>query len=359
LTLIPKRTSFLKYTLITEKLLAWYKKNGRDLPWRNTRDPYKIWLSEIILQQTRVNQGMPYYHKFVEKYPSIFHLAEASEQEVLRTWQGLGYYSRARNLHACAKILVDKYNCEFPKNYDEILKLPGVGKYTAAAIASFAFKELVPAIDGNVFRVLSRLFGIDKDILSAKNRKIFEEAAYHLIPENAPDDFNQAMMEFGAMHCTPKNPKCSDCPINLECFARLHNKQEALPIKKKKVKVRTRHFNYLILKNGQKVWMKERVQGDIWQGLYDFPLWTDSLGVEGLLSLEKKALEDLFDQLDVYKHILTHQVIYAKFLLVEISAHQAKELNISEHKGDFYSIDEVNKLPKPVLVSRYLNEAIF
>lgn len=349
----------MKYTLITEKLLAWYKKNGRTLPWRETRDPYKIWLSEIILQQTRVNQGMPYYHKFVEKYPSISHLAEASEQEVLRTWQGLGYYSRARNLHACAKILVDKYNCEFPKNYNEILKLPGVGKYTAAAIASFAFKEPVPAIDGNVFRVLSRLFGINKDILSAKNRKIFEETANHLIPENAPDDFNQAMMEFGALHCTPKTPKCSDCPFNLECFARKHNKQNALPIKKKKVKVRTRHFNYLILSHGQKFWMKERQQGDIWQGLYDFPLWTDSLGMESLLSLEKEAFENLFDQLEEYKHILTHQVIYAKFLLLEMSDFQAQELIKSGHKGAFYSIDELKNLPKPVLVSRYLNEAIF
>ncbi|MEP2773749.1 MAG: A/G-specific adenine glycosylase [Fulvivirga sp.] len=348
---------------ITDKLLKWYKSNHRPLPWRETRDPYKIWLSEIILQQTRVNQGLPYYEKFVENYPSVKDLAQASEQEVLRLWQGLGYYSRARNLHRCAKLLVEKYNSEFPKEYTEVRKLPGIGPYTAAAIASFAFKEVVPAIDGNVFRVLSRLFGVESNILASSSRKEFEILGQELISKTQPDNFNQAMMEFGALQCVPKNPDCNSCPLAIECYARQQGLQHKFPVKVKNLKVRKRHFNYLVFRVGEHLWLRERPKGDIWQGLFDFKL----LENDNNSDLSEKLIADEVSSLSIptevraievsttYKHVLTHQIIYAKFYTVDLGL-KSDDLN---NKDGFYSLSEVKDLPKPVLVSRYLNEVIF
>ncbi|MTI22133.1 A/G-specific adenine glycosylase [Fulvivirga sp. RKSG066] len=351
---------------ITSKLLNWYKANSRDLPWRETTDPYKIWLSEIILQQTRVAQGLPYYESFVNHYPKVELLAQASEQEVLRLWQGLGYYSRARNLHACAKLIVEKYEGKFPKTYSEILKLPGVGQYTAAAIASFAYREVVPVIDGNVFRVLSRLFGIDKDILSAKSRKDFEVVANDLISQERPDLFNQAIMEFGALQCTPKSPNCIECPLALECYARAHNLQGSLPVKIKKVKVKKRYFFYMVFEYEDTFWMSERTKGDIWQGLFDFHLTVKEKDTIPILETEafpKELSSEIGNEVSwnqtSFKHILTHQVIYAKFSSVKISSKAIKDKLIATIGGAFYTIDEIKNLPKPVLVSKYLNEAIF
>lgn len=344
--------------------MKWYDLNSRDLPWRQTTDPYKIWLSEIILQQTRVNQGTPYYFRFVEKYPDIGALAASSEQEVLRLWQGLGYYSRARNLHACAKILMDKYGGVFPKSYKEIIKLPGIGKYTAAAIASFAFKEVVPVIDGNVFRVLSRLYGIDKDILLGKSRKTFEDIAANLISKKHPDTFNQALMEFGSLQCKPQNPDCESCPLALECFARTTGRQHDFPVKVKKLKVRTRHLVYLVINKNDTIWMKSRPKGDIWQGLFDFYVLDDnSAGIEGADEIINTALQTLnvtkeetsFELSREYKHVLTHQIIFARFLMVSLNTNNFKLGN----GGGFYSPEEIKELPKPVLVSTYLKEAIF
>lgn len=355
---MPDNLSF-----ITKSLLDWYDINHRNLPWRNTRDPYKIWLSEIILQQTRVNQGLPYYLKFVENYPSVDKLAEAPEQEVLRLWQGLGYYSRARNLHQCAKLIVEKYNSKFPEEHKEILKLPGIGPYTAAAIVSFAFKKAVPAIDGNVFRVLSRLFGIESDTLAASARKEFEAIAYELIPQDKPDIFNQAMMEFGALQCVPKSPDCGSCPLAVECFARINNAQDKFPVKVKKLKVRKRYFNYFVFRVNGLYWMKERHKGDIWQGLYDFHLEEHNKDVELTdhdIAKNIDALPIPVKVLDVnlspgIKHILTHQIIYANFFTVDL---ELKE-EIDIRSEGFYSVAEIKKLPKPVLVSKYLNEVIF
>jgi len=357
----------LSNSLISIKIINWYDKNGRDLPWRHTRDPYKIWLSEIILQQTRVNQGLPYYYEFVENYPKVENLAAATEQEVLRSWQGLGYYSRARNLHACAKILVKKYNGEFPKTFKNILKLPGIGRYTAAAIASFAFKEPVPAIDGNVFRVLSRLYGIDKDILAARSRKEFEEVANDLIPLQEPDKFNQAMMEFGAMQCTPKSPDCTQCPVAVECYARETGRQADFPVKIKKVKVRKRFFHYFVFRYKEKIWLSQRSKGDIWQGLFDFWLSAENRDREIADSdinslLTDLKIQDTVGEIDVsseYKHVLTHQVILAQFILVDLTDKSSLEKLIKSNGGQFYSVEEIKDLPKPVLVSRYLNDAIF
>ncbi|MDX1628124.1 MAG: A/G-specific adenine glycosylase [Fulvivirga sp.] len=342
---------------ITKNIIEWYSQHGRDLPWRKTRDPYKIWLSEIILQQTRVQQGLPYYEKFVEKFPHITDLAQATEEEVLRTWQGLGYYSRARNLHACAKVILEKYNGSFPSTYQELLKLPGIGPYTAAAISSFAFKEKVPAIDGNVFRVLARIFGVAEDILSGKARKTFENIARELIPDQFPDTYNQAMMEFGARHCTPRNPSCAVCPVGPECYARLNNCQDQLPVKRSKVKVKNRFFTYLVIQHQGKYWMKQRKAGDIWQGLYDFCLLEEKNNDEVLKTVLLPEVK--LKNGKTFKHILTHQKIYARFISVQQADLQKSSRAQLLENGEFYGEDKIKDLPKPVLIDNYLNEVIF
>jgi len=354
----------LSSSIISRKIINWYNVNARDLPWRNTKDPYKIWLSEVILQQTRVNQGLPYYNKFVETYPTIDDLAKASEQEVLRLWQGLGYYSRARNLHACAKEIYSEYDGEFPKSYKQILKLPGVGKYTAAAISSFAYNIAEPAIDGNVFRVLARIFGIGEDILAAKNRKIFEEYSKELIPKDDPATYNQAMMEFGAKHCKPQSPLCETCPVAIECFARKHHAQDRLPVKKKKTKVKERFFNYLVIESADSFMMRRREDGDIWQGLYDYPLIEkESLSQEDLYAklneLNITSNFEIISESPIYKHVLSHQVIKAKFYHLLIKIETSRIASEPAVKLNFYNQDEIESLPKPVLVSRYLNDADF
>ncbi|MFB0925151.1 MAG: A/G-specific adenine glycosylase, partial [Vicingaceae bacterium] len=230
----------------SEKLIVWYNEHKRDLPWRKTTDPYQIWLSEIILQQTRVNQGLDYFNKFIKKHPDIHSLAQSSEKDVLNLWQGLGYYSRARNLHFTAKYISNELNGEFPTEYKDILNLKGVGEYTAAAIASFAYKEAYPVVDGNVYRVLSRMFGIENPIDSTEGKKVFKQLATELIDTKNPDTYNQAIMEFGALQCTPKKPNCEDCPYLLECFAYKNGLITELPKKEKKIKQRNRYFNYLV-----------------------------------------------------------------------------------------------------------------
>lgn len=224
------------------------------------------------MQQTRVAQGLPYYHKFIENFPTIEHLANAPEEKILRCWQGLGYYSRAKNLHKCARQVVREYGGKFPETYDNIIKLPGIGRYTAAAIASFAYNEPVAVVDGNVFRVLSRIYGINANIGSTKGTKQFYELANELIDHIRPDSFNQAIMEFGALQCIPKNPDCENCSFAESCYARQHNLQTAFPVKKKKIKVRDRYFNYLVITDNDRLAMKMRADKDIWSGLYDYVL---------------------------------------------------------------------------------------
>ncbi len=347
--------------LFANQIIKWYEYHKRDLPWRHTKDPYKIWLSEIILQQTRVVQGLPYYEKFVAAYPSVFDLAKASETEVLRLWQGLGYYSRARNLHACAKMVVEDYEGRFPDTYEELLKLKGIGVYTAAAIASFAFDKPNAVVDGNVYRVLSRVFGIKDDIASSQGPKVFQKKANELIPSDRPADFNQGIMEFGAMQCSPATPACGLCPVSLECYAYNNNEQLKLPVKTKKVKVRERHFNYIVLKVADSYYVKERGPKDVWQGLYDFYL---------IETPKEAASEDLLDQLpesvkteaviedesQVFKHILTHQRIFAKFYLIELQS----ESSVPEKEGlRACTVDELKALPKPILIQKYLEREIF
>jgi A/G-specific adenine glycosylase len=338
--------------IFAKKLLNWYKSNQRNLPWRETKDPYKIWLSEIILQQTRVNQGLPYYERFVSTFPNVESLALAPEKQVLRLWQGLGYYSRARNLHASAIFVKNNLNGVFPDTFLGLKKLKGVGTYTAAAIASFAYNEKVPVVDGNVYRVLARIFGVDDDIASPSGQKKFFELAATLLPEHETDTYNQAIMEFGALQCVPANPDCSACPLKEACFAFMHEAQCLLPVKKKSSKKRERFFNYIVLLVGKKLVLSERKGNDIWNGLYEFPLqeskslWNSEKQVQKAWpNLELRSIRAS----KIFKHVLSHQNIHACFWMAELDPKK-------EYPGKTFTIKQIQDLPKPVLISRFLEE---
>lgn len=348
-----------EYQAFSHQILTWYRENPRDLPWRGTDDPYKIWLSEIILQQTRVAQGLPYYYAFSETYPTVKDLALAPEEEVLRLWQGLGYYSRARNLHACAKSIWFDMNGEFPKSYSELLKLKGVGSYTASAIASFAYGEVKAVVDGNVFRVLARYFGMETDIASSKAKKEFEALANQIIPKDQPGEFNQAMMDFGARLCTPKNPGCESCPLKSSCFALLYNMVSDLPVKINKVKVRERHFHYYVIRCGEKWVWKKRASGDIWEGLFDFPQVETNDGLPSIPMEIPSASEEETQRFPKnYRHILSHQRLNAVFSEVEIREENLEELEDWCEKEGFMLVAEqkIEYLAKPKLIVNFLND---
>ncbi len=365
------------------KLIRWYEENKRDLPWRHTRDPYLIWLSEIILQQTRVSQGLPYYLRFVEALPSVRDFAAAQEQDILRLWQGLGYYSRARNMHLTAKFVVGELDGQFPSTYAALLKLKGIGPYTAAAIASFASEEEVAVVDGNVYRVLARLFGLSDDIGSPKGQKKFAELASDLLPKGQsqlrPSVYNQAIMEFGATHCKPSAPNCPACPFQTSCFAFAHKQQAGLPIKVKKVKTKQRQIQYVVFGHQGRLLMKPRGSGDIWQGLYDFPLVEGEVGtnvppvLRAVLEIaQARPLQHLavpspvgdwplrfVRGSGVYQHILTHQRLSATFLQVEIVDEHFVH-SLAEQLGAApYWPDEIVALPKPILIVKYLEDSFF
>ncbi len=307
------------------QLLKWYDENKRDLPWRQTKNPYTVWLSEIILQQTRVDQGIPYFLRFVEQYPNVVALAKAHEDEVLKLWQGLGYYARARNMLKAAKIVAFQLGGTFPTTYKELCQLPGIGPYTASAIASICYNEATAVVDGNVYRVLARFFDIDLPINQPKGIKGFQQLAQSLIISNEPGTYNQALMEFGALQCTPKNPNCLRCPLNDRCLAFANNTIEMRPIKIKAKPARARFFHYLIpIDKNQKTLLNQRTTADIWQGLYEFPLIE---ATHTLSEQELKAHHDLpawaqdanwtlFNQ-EAVVHRLSHQVINAYFWIVD------------------------------------------
>lgn len=340
------------------KIISWYSEHKRPLPWRETTDPYKIWLSEIILQQTRVVQGLPYYERFVNAYPTVGKLAAAPLQNVLRLWQGLGYYSRARNLHTCAKQIVETYSGIFPDSFSDLQRLPGIGPYTAAAIASIAFKESVAVVDGNVYRVLARVFGIEIDTASTDGKKYFFEKANQLMPSKHPDLFNQAMMEFGALHCLPQNPKCDDCIFSSTCVARKHELQNVLPIKSKKTKIKKRYFYYLDIRFKNKRLMRQRTAKDIWQGLYDFyliekkqPTNSSGLRQEEIAIVASYLPSKLPASL---KHILSHQQLFIHIIPVHIPS-EKEFLQVAAQLGvQAYSKKEVEQIPKPIVVEKYL-----
>ncbi|MCL6267500.1 A/G-specific adenine glycosylase [Flagellimonas myxillae] len=334
------------------KILEWYGLNKRDLPWRSTKDPYKIWLSEIMLQQTRVAQGMPYYHKFLKAFPIVHDLAKAPEEKVLKLWQGLGYYSRARNLHATAKAVVENYGGKFPNTYKELKALKGVGDYTASAIASICFDLPEPVVDGNVYRVLSRYFGIDLPINSSKGIKYYKELAREVMDTKNIRDYNQGIMEFGAIQCAPKNPKCRTCPLNASCVALKEDTVARLPIKINKTKIRKRYFNYLVyLDSENQTKLEQRKGKGIWQNLYQFPLLEsdtliDAKTLNKLLGRETKTSASnitLFNKEPIV-HKLSHQHLYTQFWILETEG----------VNSDGIAWEEVPNFPVPVLIADFI-----
>ncbi len=305
----------------------------RDLPWRNSTDPYIIWISEIILQQTRVNQGLPYFKKFINNYPTVFHLAQAPENKVMKDWEGLGYYSRARNLHSAAKQIVTDFDGSFPITHHEILKLKGVGDYTAAAISSFAHNQPHAVVDGNVYRVLARVFGSKTPINSTQGKKEFSELADRLLDKKGPATYNQAIMEFGALQCVPKSPDCAKCPLNNSCYAFAKSTVADLPVKEKKKYDRQRYFNYALIKHKDKVLVEQRMGKDIWKQLYQFPLVehtalldTDVMNneLETVLGLNS---ERTFEKItDLAPHKLSHQTIHCRVFEISIKKWGNKDM---------------------------------
>lgn len=326
--------------MFSTTLLNWFALNGRDLPWRHTKDAYAIWLSEVILQQTRIQQGMDYWLRFMQRWPRVEDLAAASEDEVLREWQGLGYYSRARNLHAAAQQIAA--NGSFPNTLDGIKKLKGVGDYTAAAIGSIAFGLPAAVVDGNVYRVLARHYGIDTPINTTQGKRLFTELAQSLLPVDQPASFNQAMMDFGAIQCTPTSPKCVLCPLQESCEAFRSGRVGELPVKEKKLTIQTRRFTYMYIRCQGKTAIRKRAAGDIWQGL-----WEPVLAEEcGMLAGAKLLRKDV-------KHVLTHRILLADFYLLETEAFPTLPegyIWIDETELDKYAVPRLIEL---------LHEAVF
>ncbi len=348
-----------------EKIVNWYHLNKRDLPWRDTDNPYFIWLSEIILQQTRVDQGLDYYNKFIFRYPEIKLLAEANEEEILKLWQGLGYYSRARNLHFASKQIINEFNGEFPDKYEDILKLKGIGPYSAAAIASIAFNLPYPVIDGNVLRVISRIFGVKNAVDSSEGRDEIYKILNIIIDKNNPGTFNQAIMELGALVCKPQNPLCTECVFLNECFAYNNKSIDILPIKSKVVKQRNRFFYYLFIKNNKDnftfVYLNKRKEKDIWKNLYDFPLietelelsFTDNdvfKAIGKYLGTNDFTLNSISKQ---YKHKLSHQTINAYFIEIDLNS---SEDNKALENYLYINIYDIYNYPIPKLIENYLND---
>ncbi len=340
----------------SQTIIRWYHKNKRDLPWRHTNDPYKIWISEIILQQTRVAQGLPYYNRFIEQFPRIQILANAKEELVIKTWQGLGYYSRARNLHSTAIFISKTLKGKFPDSFEEIKSLKGIGDYTAAAIASFAFNKVYPVVDGNVFRVLSRYFGSHTPIDSMQGKKEFLAIAEKLIDKKTPGIFNQAIMEFGAMQCLPQNPLCNNCPLKKSCKALIRNQVNELPVKSHKTKTKNRYFNYFVIIQKGKLLIRKRTGKDIWENLYDFPLIETSKKAS-LKAVAKTALIKNTSQITSsasYRHVLSHQIIHAEFWILSGETTPVSFLNMPNHY--FVSSTQLKKYPFPRLLEQYLNK---
>ena len=320
-----------------ETLISWYDDHKRDLPWRGETDPYKIWVSEIILQQTRVQQGWDYYHRFLDNFPNVKTLAEADEEKVLKVWQGLGYYSRARNMHAAAREIMAEHHGIFPQTYDKIRSLKGIGNYTAAAIASIAFHLPYPAVDGNVIRIVSRIFGICDDVTQPTVLKRITAICETEIDPAQPGVFNQAAMDFGAMQCVPRNPKCDECPFQSNCYALKNNLTDTLPIKKKKGESKHRFFHYTIYLSDNQTIIEKRTGSDIWKNMYQFPLTeTDS---------EKWPEKPVF----VTREVLSHQIIHAAYYVKNV-----KKLPKTAENQSVIDFDEIEKLPMPKIMTLFL-----
>jgi len=349
----------LNQNTFSKKLLKWHRSHARPHPWKNTSDPYKIWISEIILQQTRVETGTAYYLKFIRKFPTVSDLSQASLKEVLATWQGLGYYSRARNLHTSAKFIHNELNGIFPKTYEDILNLKGVGPYTAAAIASFAFLLPYAVLDGNVKRVLARYHGYKENILSSIAYKELENILSLYFDKKNPAKFNQAIMDFGATLCKPKQAVCDQCPLSGDCFAFQNGMVESLPVRQKLAPRRDRYFHFFVIKDGDKILMEERKSKDIWQNLYQFPL----LESNSNRKLNKKELHlflsnelglNISSTISLSKgpkaQLLTHQRIVSRFYELQL------EDDYSPHRGFWFTKDELDHMAFPKIIDWYLKD---
>ncbi|MFC5047986.1 A/G-specific adenine glycosylase [Aquimarina hainanensis] len=345
-----------------KKLILWYLENKRSMPWRETRDPYSIWLSEIILQQTRVAQGLPYYLSFKSAFPTVFDLAAAPEEKVLKLWQGLGYYSRARNLHATAKYVADELGGTFPDSYASLLLLKGVGDYTASAIASICYDEAVPVVDGNVYRVLSRYLGVATPINTTQGVKEFKQLAKALLEVKEPATYNQAIMEFGALQCKPQSPDCTQCVLDSDCVALKEKKVGELPVKLKKQKIKKRYFSYLIIQTNEETILQQRTGKGIWQGLYEFPLVETSAPISYEELKKASVFTELLGaqtyELSLYKeeaviHKLSHQHLYTWFYVVQV---QCLPLLSAPHQK--VRLSDVERYPVPILIGNFI-EAFF
>lgn len=344
------------------RLIQWYDRYKRPLPWRETRDPYRLWVSEVILQQTRVTQGLPYYLKFISSFPDISSLARATEDQVMKMWQGLGYYSRARNMMKAARMVMEEFDGRFPSDYHQLLQLPGIGKYTAAAVSSFSAGQEHPVIDGNVTRFLARLEGITSDITRAEAKRKIEEDSYRRISQKDPGKYNQAIMEFGAQVCRPGNPLCMKCPFREACRAYKMGIVDEIPFKPKKKELEERHIHYLVvfsrIKGVTEVLLNKRKDDDIWRDLYDFP------SVEADRSLEGKELEAMMPchsvlngsectyigSSDTVNHLLSHRKLIVRFFFFEAARLVP---------GKFITVrwNDVASYPVPKVVENYLREA--
>jgi A/G-specific adenine glycosylase len=346
-----------KPTFFSKKLIIWYLQNKRDLPWRGKKDPYCIWLSEIMLQQTRVAQGLPYYLKFIKAFPTVKELALASEDRVLKLWQGLGYYSRARNLHMTAKYIYHDCNGKFPSDYSGLLQLKGVGDYTASAIASICYNKPTAVVDGNVYRVLSRVFGVNIPVNSSFGTKEFKKLAQLHLDETQPGTHNQAIMEFGARFCVPQNPDCLNCIFNENCVAFNTNAVSILPVKLKKTPVKKRYFNYLVIHSeDNKTILQKRTDKGIWQQLYEFPLieTPKEITIDELRAHRGfQALSDKYriESVQLHNkhslvHKLSHQHLYTRFWIVETRKLREKGTSFSTVKD--YAV--------PVLIENFISD---
>ena len=347
---------FLQAMDLSNELINWYQTNKRNLPWRNTTDAYTIWLSEIILQQTRVEQGLPYFYKFIEHYPDVNAFAAAHEDEVLKLWQGLGYYSRGRNMLKTALFIKEHHGGVFPQRYDELIRLKGIGEYTAAAISSFSANEARAVVDGNVYRVLARFFGISEPINSPAGKRTFQALADGVLNRQHPGLHNQAMMEFGAMLCKPKNPLCGNCPVREGCYAYLNKQVDSLPVKLKTVKVKERFLNYFLITDGDKILMNKRDESGIWANMYDLPLIeTDQLlPIDELLALPQTqqffGTDIKIESVQpVVKHILTHQRLFVRFITLS-----SKPLKI-EPNWSYVETNNFKKIALPKVIFIFLD----
>ncbi|MCR4765099.1 MAG: A/G-specific adenine glycosylase [Bacteroidaceae bacterium] len=342
-------------------ILIWYAQHRRELPWRNTNDPYRIWISEIILQQTRVSQGYDYFLRFMQRFPTVQSLADAPEDEVMRLWQGLGYYSRARNLHAAAKSICAhaKNNSSiFPTTYAEVRALKGVGDYTAAAICSFAYNMPYAVVDGNVYRVLARYFDIDEPIDTTRGKKMFAALAQDQLDPSCPADYNQAIMDFGALMCTPQSPQCTTCPLADSCMALRTGRVDVLPLKEKKLAIKTRYFHYLWVNADGYTYIHKRTERDIWQNLYELPLVESDHQLtpsELLQSIQPMLAPDEAPQLTLVrqgvKHVLTHRIIMADFYAIHLPANSHSFAAYQKIK-----IEQVSDYAFPRLITLFLDK---